>query len=67
MLSIHVKFVQTDRRIDNGKTICPPIFRYGGIKIPNFRKNDTFFPNLPGFGPVPKTMGKKRRKTITDR
>ena len=33
MLSFHVKFVQTERRMDNGKTICPPIFRYGGIKI----------------------------------
>ena len=32
MLSFHVKFVQTDRRMDNGKTICPLIFRYGGIK-----------------------------------
>ena len=37
MLSFHIKFVQTDRRMDrqtdNGKTICPPIFRYGGIKM----------------------------------
>ena len=37
MLSFHVKFVQTDvrtdRQMDNGKTICPPIFRYRGIKI----------------------------------
>ena len=36
MLSLHVKFVQTDRQMDrqtdNGKTICPPIFQYGGIK-----------------------------------
>ena len=32
MLSFHIKFVQTDRRTDNGKTICPLIFRYGGIK-----------------------------------
>ena len=24
MLSFHVKFVQTDTRTDNGKTICPP-------------------------------------------
>ena len=43
MLSFHVKFVQTDRRTDkrtdgrtdgqtdNGKTLGPPIFRYGGI------------------------------------
>ena len=38
MLSFHVKFVQTDRRIDgqtgNSKTIHPPpprIFPYGGI------------------------------------
>ena len=27
-------------------------------KNPNFRDYDTFFPNLPGFGPVPKTMRK---------
>ena len=36
MLSFHVKFVQTDRetdgQTDNGKTIRPVIFRYGGIK-----------------------------------
>ena len=38
MLGFHVKFVQTDRRMDrqtdNSKTICPLIFRYGGIKMP---------------------------------
>ena len=33
MLSVHVKFVQTDRRTDNGKNNIPPIFRCGGIKI----------------------------------
>ena len=37
MLSFHIKFVQTDRWMDgqtnNGKTICPPIFRYRGIKM----------------------------------
>ena len=33
MLSFHVKFVQTDRQTDKGKTICPPVFQYGGIKI----------------------------------
>ena len=36
MLSFHVKFMQTDSQTDGqtdtGKTICPPIFRYGGIK-----------------------------------
>ena len=40
MLSFHVNFmqidgrtdIQTDGQTDNGKTICPPIFRYGGIK-----------------------------------
>ena len=39
MLSFHVKFVQTDRRtdrgqMDNGKTICPLIFRYRGRVFP---------------------------------
>ena len=37
MLSFHIKFGQTDRRTDrqtdNSKTICLPIFRYGGIKM----------------------------------
>ena len=33
MSSFHVKFVQTDRRTDNGKTISPPSFDAGGIKI----------------------------------
>ena len=41
MLSFHIKFVQTDGQTDgrtdgwadNGKTVCPPIFQYGGIKI----------------------------------
>ena len=44
MLSFHFKFVQTDGwtdgrmdrqtdgQTDNGKTTCPPIFQYGGIK-----------------------------------
>ena len=32
MLSFHVKFVQTDRRTDNGKTICLRSFDSGGIK-----------------------------------
>ena len=32
MLSFHVQFVQTDRHADNSKTICPPIYRCGGIK-----------------------------------
>ena len=37
MLSFHIEFIrQKDRRIDrqmdNGKTICPTIFRYRGIK-----------------------------------
>ena len=47
-----------DGQTDNSKTICPLIFQYGGIKIPNFRKNNTFFPSLPGFGPVSKTISK---------
>ena len=38
MLSFHVKFVQTDGLADNGKTIYPPIFRYRGIKIQQFTK-----------------------------
>ena len=25
MLSFHIKFVQTDRETDNGKTICPDL------------------------------------------
>ena len=29
MLSFHVKFVQTDRRTDNGKTIYPRSFDVG--------------------------------------
>ena len=45
MLSLNIKFGQTDRQTDgqldgqtdgqtdNGKTICPPIFRYRGIII----------------------------------
>ena len=37
MLSFHVKFVRTnsrtDRQTDNGKTICPAIFQYRGIKM----------------------------------
>ena len=32
MLSFHVKFVQTDGQMDNGKTICPQSFDIGGIK-----------------------------------
>ena len=28
----HVKYVQTDRQTDNGKTIYPQIFRCKGIK-----------------------------------
>ena len=48
MLRFHFKFVQTDRRTDrrtdNGKTICPPNFRYWGIKITDSEKVcvDTF-------------------------
>ena len=54
MLSFHVKFVQADRQTDGwtdrwtdgqtdkGKTICPSIFRYGGIKF-----------WLPAFSPFP--------------
>ena len=56
MLSFHIKFVQTDRRkdrltdgrtdrpTDNGKTIYPPILRYGGIKI---------LDQIPGLSPFP--------------
>ena len=32
MLSFHVKFMQTDRQTDNGKTICPTISIQGRKK-----------------------------------
>ena len=49
MLSFHVKFVQTDgltdrqtdRRADNGKTICPQSFDMGAKKLTSERRVNT--------------------------
>ena len=37
MLSFHVKFVQTDRQTDNGKTICPDLSIWGHKKLSKFK------------------------------
>ena len=61
MLSFHVKFVQTDRRMDgqtdNGKTICPDLLIWEHKKVFKIFLSETIRLRATRFGIYPHLMG----------